>query len=165
MKETITYVGLDPAFRTDGFSVCEITGDEVRFLIMHRFVDFIDYVDMRKKTTKICFMVENSNLQESTFDMVGTKSEVARKSRNVGKNQAVSQIAVELLQEYFVNVFDVSPKEKGAKWTEAQFREVLRSNNHTLLSGKKTSNQDERDSYKLAMLLKNRVRIGVHILK
>ena len=81
--------------------------------------------------------------------MRGNKNEVARKSRNVGKNQAVSQCTVDLCKTKY-RVIDCSPKQKGGKWNKATFNIVLSQKKHTTI--KKTSNQDERDAYKLALI-------------
>jgi len=52
--------------------------------------------------------------------MRGNKNEVARKSRNVGKNQAVSQCTVDLCKTKN-KVIDCSPNQKGGKWNKATF--------------------------------------------
>lgn len=152
------YIGLDPAFRKDGFGCCVIDRNkEVAFPVFRTFLDFIFWAtDKETHREQAIVCIENSNLQEVTFNMSGSKSVIARKSRNVGKNQAVSQCCVDLCrwafgQEY---VFEVSPREKGKKWTHKQVVQVMKQEKHTCL--KKRTNEDERDAYKLATIAKRK---------
>ena len=106
-----------------------------------------------------CFiMVENSNLQNKSFDTTGNKMEVARKGRNVGCNQAVSELAyISAIRQYGAkNVFQISPKDKGAKIKEhTMFLGLLKAEGILLPKG--TSNQDQRDAAKLAILCRRKV--------
>ena len=79
----------------------------------------------------------------------------------MGCNQAVSELAYQsALRQYGPkNVFQVSPKEKGAKITDARvFLAVLKSEGILLPKG--TSNQDQRDAAKLAILCRRKVLLG-----
>jgi hypothetical protein len=124
------YVGIDPAFRNNGFCICCID------------------------TTEDCIVcVENSNLQNETFDLTGNKLVVAKKSRSVGKNMAVSQNTVDNLLANNYRVVDLSPKDKGAKYTDHIFQNVAKGEGHKV--PKKVS-QDAMDAYKLALLARQK---------
>lgn len=148
-------IGVDPAFRKNGFAICIIDEDkDVRAIRFKSFLDFLSWlwVDGEAPTNAIV-VVENSNLQKSTFDMSGSKAVVARKSRNVGKNQAISQAAFDALKvRYGTNVFEVSPKQKGGKWSKQTFARILKSEGHSFLATKRTVSQDEIDAYQLATM-------------
>ena len=86
--------------------------------------------------------------------MRGNKNVIARKSRNVGKNQAASQYTVDILKAKGYEVLDISPKDKGGKWTEDGFKWVVKSKKILLTKAK--PNQDERDALKLALIALNK---------
>ena len=146
------YIGIDPAFRSSGFAVCIIDEDNtVGFKMFKSFLDFLDWIYEAPdpKTSYVC--VENSNLQQVTFNMSGNKRQVARTSRNVGANMAASQYTYDACRRIWgANAFEVSPKEKGKKWTNTEYQHHIQANKHKVL--KSTSNQDERDAYKLALI-------------
>lgn len=150
-------IGIDPAFRKSGFAIAVIdeTG-EVEGRMFRSLLDFIQWVESREWPGQtIVVGVENSNLQNKTFDMRGTKGEVARRSRNAGANQAASQYTTDYCRHFFGEeyVFSISPREKGGKWTQAQFRAVLKQEGHRT-AGK--FNQDQRDAYKVALIARKR---------
>lgn len=151
-------IGIDPAFRKNGFAICIIDEDkDVRCIRFKYFLDFLSWlwVGDEAPTRAVC-VVENSNLQKSTFDMTGSRAVVARKSRNVGKNQAISQAAFDALKlKYGNTAFEVSPRQKGKKWTKETFLQVLKSEKHNFLLTKRTVNQDEIDAYQLALMGKS----------
>jgi hypothetical protein len=145
-------IGIDPAMRKNGFALClhDTTDNSIDFLVME-FTDFIFYVTSLPEGD-YQFCVENSNLQNLSFDMRGNKNIVARKSRNVGMNQAVSQLTCDYLKKCNYKVIELSPKQKGEKMTKetakvllTQFSEV---NNYKGL----VSEQDKRDAFKLVLL-------------
>jgi hypothetical protein len=148
------YIGVDPAFRAGGFAVCIIdmtdkTGvcKKMDLLAFHDWLRSPDAPDT-------CFMcIENSNLQNQNFDTTGNRMEIARKGRNVGCNQAVSQLTYEsALARYGPkNVFQVSPREKGKKITDASTFAAIVQQDGILLSKPKL-NQDDRDAYMLATI-------------
>jgi hypothetical protein len=118
------YIGVDPAFREGGFhiAILDMVRKEIRFL---GFEDVFEWHEWLRsdECPEGCFIcVENSNLQNKTFDMSGSSQRVARFSRNAGANQAVSQLAYDTALKAFgpFRVFGVSPKEKGAKITDAR---------------------------------------------
>lgn len=146
------YIGIDPAFRESGFAICIIDEDNtVGFKMFKSFLDFLDWIYDAPDTSNSYVCVENSNLQQVTFNMSGNKRQVAKTSRNVGANQAASQYTFDACKRIWGdNAFEVSPKEKGKKWTNQEYQYQLKANKHKAF--KKTSNQDERDAYKLALI-------------
>jgi hypothetical protein len=152
------FIGIDPAFRDKGFAMAIINNEskEVSFkMFRNGFLDFCKWLDNEPPEIKdTIFCVENSNLQKSTFDMRGSKNVIARKSRNVGKNQAASQYTVDILKAKGYEVLDISPKDKGGKWTAEGFKWVVKSKK--LILTKARPNQDERDALKLAIMAINR---------
>lgn len=69
--------------------------------------------------------VENGNATNTSFDQKGSRGSVARKGRNVGTNQAVSQLAVQSATDRYGKCRSVSPKQKGKKWSKREFEAVL----------------------------------------
>jgi hypothetical protein len=144
-------IGIDPAIRKNGFALCfyDTINKTVDFQIMD-FIDFVFYV-MDRDTYSYKFAVENSNLQNLSFDMKGNKGVLARKSRNVGMNQAVSQLTCDLLKRRGFEVVEISPKQKGAKLEHETFKALTMNmavSNYKGLKGE----QDKRDAFKIALL-------------
>jgi len=150
------YIGIDPAFREKGFTICIIDTEDnsVKFKKFKAFKDFCFWVlsDAPLKEDVI-FCVENSNLTGASFDLKGSAALIARKSRNVGMNQAISQNTVDVLTAFDYLVVDLSPKDKGEKYTDHIFRSVAKANGHKV---PKIVSQDARDAYKLAGLAKQK---------
>ena len=148
------YIGCDPAFRAGGFwaAILDMEDKTIRFMSF----DLLSWHDFLRSADAppSCFIcVENSNLQNKSFDMTGTKAEIARKGRNVGCNQAVSELAYRsaVLQYGARNVFQVSPKEKGVKITDTSvFFGIMKQEGILLPPG--ATNQDQRDAAKLALI-------------
>ena len=154
----ICFIGIDPAFRKGGFAVCIIDEDkEVDFKMFASFLLFLDWIVAAPDIVFCC--IENSNLQDVTFNMRGNKAVIARMSRNVGKNQAASQYTVDACVKFFGkdSVYDISPKQKGGKLNADAVLLRAKANNHLML--KKRLNQDERDSYQLAVIGMNRYNL------
>ena len=147
------FIGIDPAFRAGGFSMCIINTNtnNVHFTTFKKgFLGFAWwFANDSPDVEKALFCVENSNLTRATFDTRGNKLVVARKSRNVGKNQAISQNTADLIRTIYA-LIDLSPSQKGGKWTAEQFKQVVKDEGHTVIKGR--TNQDERDAYKLALI-------------
>jgi hypothetical protein len=58
-----------------------------------------------------------------------------------------------------INVFSISPAEKGVKLSNAYIEAMFRQYNQIVTNYKgKEGEQDKRDAYKLAMQAKNRVQ-------
>ena len=85
-------------------------------------------------------IVENSNLQKSVWQ---------KNACNVGKNQAASQLTVDLLKSLKYKVVEVSPLEKGKVWPDKIFKDVVYTNKNMLMNFKST--EDERCAYQLAV--------------
>lgn len=149
-------IGIDPAFRKNGFGVCVIdeTG-EAQGYQFRGLLEFIRWVDSQCFHDRVIVGIENSNMINATFDMKGTKGAIARKSRNVGANQAASQYTVDFCRWFFGpgKVFEISPKDKGGKYDQKTFQQVVKQEGHTIF-GK--WNQDKRDAYKLALIAKKK---------
>lgn len=153
------FIGIDPAFRKDGFCVCIIDEDStVDFKMFNSFLDFVDWCFDTPSPNRSFVCVENSNLQDATFDMKGSKYIVAKKSRHVGQNQAASQYTFEMCKRIWrEHAFEVSPREKGKKLTDLEVRYIASKYKHTLLNYKGNKNeQDKRDAYKLALQAKDK---------
>jgi hypothetical protein len=153
----IHYIGVDPAFRMAGFYICQITNFDVEFIRIDQFIDFIAYIDNLSDTGIECYIcIENSNLTNTTFIGRGVKNMSHRESisRKVGKNQAISQMAVDYSKYRLkYGVYSVSPAEKGTKWEPEIMDRVMKSQNHSAKNFKNNkSDQDKRDAYKLACM-------------
>jgi hypothetical protein len=153
-------IGIDPSFRKAGFAICIIDEHcEVQATMFKSFLEFLRWLTTPGEAPKDAIVgIENSNLQNVTFDMKGTKGVVAKKSRNVGANQAASQYTVDLCRWHYgpENVFEISPKQKGEKWPQAYFRSVAKSNKHNIIG---RFNQDQRDAYQIALIAKQSAKI------
>ena len=149
--ETI-YIGIDPAFRKNGFSIAIIDYSDrtVNFkTFKNGFIDFSSWL-LHDSPQSAVVCIENSNLQNSTFDMSGSKRVIAQKSRNVGKNQAISQNTYDLCKVFDkFKTYGISPQQKGKKWTKLIFKGVLESERLTT-TAKKIS-QDEIDGLQIAL--------------
>jgi hypothetical protein len=151
------YVGIDPAFRKDGFVICIIDEDNTAdFKIFGTSYDFIEWLFDAPYNALWC--IENSNLQDQTFDTTGNKFVVAKKSRDAGKNMAVSQITVDVCRKKFgaSNVLELSPKQKGRKIEDnAVFLAIVAQEGVKLLNYKgNKGEQDKRDAFMLAIRAK-----------
>jgi len=146
-------IGIDPAFRVNGFGICSIDTQEktVRFIRVKRFLEFISFAQNEMPIDRVKVTVENSNLQNITFDMRGNKNEIARKSRNVGANQAISQTVYDLCCDILgkKNVKEISPAQKGAKQPLSMLQAVCRRYNWSCDYTK--IKQDDIDAFFIAL--------------
>lgn len=153
-KRPSVNIGIDPAFRKNGFGVCfhDLTDNTMSFEMYGSFIDFVYFLMSDDAPSEARCIIENSNMQNSSFDIRGNKPEVARKGRNVGTNQAVSQLTVDLCRRKYGknNVREVSPKQKGSKWNATYFKRIIASLGITLVTT--SNNQDFRDAAKLALM-------------
>lgn len=155
----MTYIGVDPAYRDGGFWVCEIRGAIVAFYKMKGFIEFVKYIDeLAENTIDVSICIENSNETNHTFISPTIRSPSAREkiSRDVGKNQAISQMSVDYCQYMLGSgVYSVSPAEKGMKWTDKIARSEAKNHGLELFLYKGlVSEQDKRDAFKLALRAK-----------
>lgn len=152
-------IGIDPAFRKAGFAICIIDEDgEAQGKMFKGFLQFLQWLTTPGEApAKAIVGIENSNMQNVTFDMKGTKGMVAKMSRNVGANQAASQFTVDACRWHYgdKNVIQISPKQKGKKWSQQMFRAVAKANNHKLVG---RFNQDQRDAYQIALAAKTKIK-------
>lgn len=161
------YIGIDPAFRKNGFRICVINKlgmsaepNTMKFHNCDGVSDCFRILEMysnRYPEFLTVLVIENSNLQNASFDLTGTRAEIARKARNVGANQAVSQIVSDYCTEVFGSdqVFSISPKDKGAKLNEVQAKAIAKDLHVTYTA----ITQDDRDALKLAWLGYNLTRM------
>jgi hypothetical protein len=157
MNAAPVYIGVDPAFRKDGFwcAIVDMSDRTVAYKKMTDVLEFHDWLRSPDAPANAFVCVENSNMQNKSFDTSGNRAETARKGRNVGTNQAVSELAyISACRVFGDRAYQVSPKEKGAKWTEQQAGNVLKSERLTVAT--KGNNQDCRDALKLALIAAKR---------
>lgn len=167
------YIGIDPSFRKKGFSIAIIDYSDrtVNFkTFKNGLLDFISWMHSDSPNTGV-ICIENSNLQDKLFKTHKAKNggayltpqqakfipsvplsrfERDKANRDVGKNQAISQNTVDLCR-YFTkfNTYDISPLQKGGKWTELQFLGVLNSEKLTTIN--LDPSQDEIDALQIAL--------------
>jgi hypothetical protein len=157
MENDKIIIGIDPAFRENGFSICVIENKVVSFLTFKRgFLDFqawvINTFISNEQKESVFVGVENSNLQNINFSHFSKQKVSEKVSRNIGANQAISQLTVDFCTDFFgaKNVKEISPKEKGKKQVtnEVLFFDIKARGLSCL---KNRVNQDNRDSYFIAM--------------
>ena len=166
-------IGLDPAFREGGFGCAIIEQGIVTFGTIKNFADFLRYCDIAPTGALWC--VENSNLDNTTYEYLrgGNTRTLMAKSRDVGKNQAISQVVCDYLAKKFGadRVTAISPRQKGAKWgvfngkrNMSIAREIARTVGETSglkSTGWQTATADEVDAFQVAMHLFHRVKSGL----
>lgn len=153
------YIGIDPSFRRYGFGVCIIdrADNTCRFLRLRDFLAFVSWFNHDAPADAV-YCVENSNLTDATFSRYGIKgqSQLAKVSRNVGKNQAISQATVDIINHAGrFKLLDLSPADKGAKWSEKTAAAVAASKGLIIPAGA-LEKEDNRDALKLAILAEQR---------
>ena len=145
-------IGIDPSFRKNGFAVCfwDLTDNSMSFQVYGCFLEFYDFIKSDDAPVKAVVVIENSNLQNTTFDLRGNKNEVARKSRNVGTNQAVSELTVRACVSRYgkKSVLELSPRQKGRKLKQVEIDSLLQMNK---IKAQSRMNQDMRDAAQLAL--------------
>lgn len=170
MQDSKVIIGLDPAFREGGFGCAIIEQGIVTFGNIGNFADFLNYCDIAPDGALWC--VENSNLDDTTYQYLrgGNTRTLMAKSRDVGKNQAISQVVCDYLVKKFgaEKVTAISPRQKGAKWgifngkrNMSIAREIARTVGETsgLKSiGWQTATPDEVDAFQIAMHLFHRTK-------
>jgi len=178
MNRPTVFIGIDPAFRKSGFCLCciDTKDNTVSFkTFKNRLMDFMSWVKNDAPNKDDCIIcVENSNLQDEFFythravkggalltysqskaikSRPLSQAESNKSNRDVGKNMATSQMTVDFLGIFDFKVIDLSPKQKGTKLNEFQFQQIAKQNKHSV---PKTTTQDERDAYKLALIAKDK---------
>lgn len=163
------YIGVDPAFRENGFWAA-IIDRRAGTLDFRGFKDVLEWHDwLRSEAPLVAFvLVENSNLENVTFKAGSNgrnKSVAMRFSRNVGTNQAVSELAyVSAIRKYGSRfAHEISPSQKGKKITNgAIFEGLIRQERLQIIDPGFDNNagnaQDKRDAAKLALILEQRIK-------
>ena len=175
MKHSII-IGIDPAFRIKGFSIAIIdyTDRTVNFkTFKNGFIDFSSWL-LHDSPDSAVICIENSNLTNATFyshrckktkklltswqakknpnAQPLSKNELSKMSRDVGKNQAISQITYDICKVFDkFDTYQISPKEKGAKWNTLHFKGVLKAERLTITIPIDKVTQDEIDGLQMAL--------------
>jgi len=154
-----TYIGVDPAIRLNGMAACFIKPNkEVEFKKYKRFVDFLeDSFHWHKDYPNAVVLVEDSSLQNVTFNSSINRAILSKMSRNVGMNQAASRIAYEWIKENGCEAYNISPEQKGKKWGKEIFMKVFQNEGYKFEPNFKPVkiSQDEIDCFTLALQAKN----------
>ena len=150
------FIGIDPAFRRFGFGVCiiDLSDNTCRFLRLRDFLAFVSWFNYERPAAAV-YCVENSNLTDATFNRYQatkqSRAQLAKISRNVGKNQAISQATADIIKISGEPLLDLSPADKGAKWSEKIAGAVAASKGLFVPAGA-LADEDNRDALKLAVL-------------
>lgn len=115
-------IGLDPAFRENGFAAAIFDPSDkdepLRFIVFHDTVSFIGWAQNDAPERAFVY-VENSNLDAAVYHLTPKMNarQAAAIGVAVGKNQAVSQLAVDLLRRKYGKdyVAEIAPNKKGGK--------------------------------------------------
>jgi hypothetical protein len=165
-------IGIDPAFRKNGFGICIIDeAGEVGFKKVRSFLDFLFWLMTDAPVENVLCVVENSNLQDVLFYTHRAKSgalltysqakkaygarpltdgEKTKAAMGVGKNMAISQCVYEACVWKWGKeaVRGLSPREKGAKWS-LPYAQAIGRGMGLKLPGKVS--QDDLDAFQLAV--------------
>ena len=173
MQDSTVVIGLDPAFREGGFGAATIENGVVMFGTIRNFADFLNYCDAAASVyPRALWCVENSNMDNTTYEYLrgGNTRTLMAKSRDVGKNQAISQVVCDYLTKKFgaERVTAISPRQKGAKWgifngkrNISIAREIARTvgeQSGLKSTGWQTATPDEVDAFQVAMHLFHRIK-------
>ena len=153
-----TYIGVDPAIRLNGMAACFILPDkQVVFKRYKRFVDFLIHAQDYRSFYLPVVLVEDSSLQNVTFNSSINRAILSRMSRNVGMNQGASRIAYEWIKLQGCEAYNVSPEQKGKKWGKEIFMKVFQNEGYKFEPNFKPAkiSQDEIDCFTLALQAKN----------
>lgn len=175
------YIGCDPAFRKGGFWAAIL--DEDKRMTFKSF-DLLTWHDWLRsdEAPAVCFvLVENSALQKALFYthksptgalltpkqakyIAGaqklSKAELISAAMQVGKNQAVSELAYQSAVGRYGERFahQISPKDKGQKIIDDRtFEGIMRQEGIELMQVVKK--QDQRDAAKVALIMRRKVRL------
>lgn len=145
-------IGIDPAFRKAGFGLCVIDEEmEVRFIRVPTFLHFLRWLGTDAPAEDVRVVVENSNMQDTTFiKRRMSYNEYGARSRDAGKNMAISQCTVDACIHKWGEkaVVQLSPRQKGKKWSVAYAQAVAKGMG--LVLPKKVT-QDDVDAFSLAI--------------
>ena len=153
-----TLIGVDPALRLSGMAACIImTNKEIKFKRYKRFLDFLKDAIWWRNLDNPIVLVEDSSLQNVTFNNSINRAILSRMSRNVGMNQAASRIAYEWIKDNGCEAYNISPEAKGKKFNKDVFMKVVASERLKFEPDFKPAkiSQDEIDAFFLALMAKN----------
>jgi hypothetical protein len=139
-------------------AACFILPDkQVIFKRYKRFVDFLIHAQDYRSFYLPVIMVEDSSLQNVTFNSSINRAILSRMSRNVGMNQAASRIAYEWIKLQGCEAYNISPEQKGKKWGKEIFMKVFQNEGYKFEPNFKPAkiSQDEIDCFTLALQAKN----------
>lgn len=163
-------LGLDPAFRENGFAVAmydpEDLFEPLRFVIFRNAGCFIGWL-VNDAPVLAYACVENSNLDSAVYHLHSRMNArtAAAVGIRVGKNQAISQLAVDLLRNRYSkhNVLEVSPSKKGGPVYPARVAAVdvveLTGKNPSPDIAEALKSEDCRSALMMLMRAKNQYRI------
>ena len=144
-------------------AACFIMPDKVvRFKKYKRFVDFLKNVEAWVVYENPVVMVEDSSLQNITFNNSTNRAILSRMSRNVGMNQGASRIAYEWIKDNGCEAYNISPEQKGKKWSKEMFLKIFEREGYKFEPDFKSTkiSQDEIDCFSLAIQAKNYIKHG-----
>lgn len=153
-----TLIGVDPALRLNGMAACFILPDKVvEFKKYKRFVDFLKDAILWNMYENPVVLIEDSSLQNITFNNSTNRAILSRLSRNVGMNQGASRIAYEWIKEHGCECYNISPEQKGRKWAKDVFLKIFEREGYKFEANFKTNkiSQDEIDCFAMALQAKN----------
>lgn len=139
-------------------AACFILPDkQVVFKRYKRFVDFLIHAQDYRSFYLPVVLVEDSSLQNVTFNSSINRAILSRMSRNVGMNQAASRIAYEWIKLQGCEAYNISPEQKGKKWGKEIFMKVFQNEGYKFEPNFKPAkiSQDEIDCFSLAIQAKN----------
>lgn len=138
-------------------AICIIANRTMIFRRYKRFVDFIGDVVTWFVYENPIVLVEDSSLQNVTFNNSINRAILSRMSRNVGMNQAASRIAYEWIKCNDLEAYNISPEAKGKKFNKDVFMRVVASERLKFEPDFKPAkiSQDEIDAFFLALMAKN----------
>jgi hypothetical protein len=139
-------------------AACFILPDkQVVFKRYKRFVDFLIHAQDYRSFYLPVVLVEDSSLQNVTFNSSINRAILSRMSRNVGMNQAASRIAYEWIKLQGCEAYNISPEQKGKKWGKEIFMKVFKTEGYKFEPNFKPAkiSQDEIDCFTLALQAKN----------
>lgn len=131
------YIGIDPAIRANGLAVAILGFGGLEAFRFHGYNDFHKWTlghEVRRVGGKqvpmfnlpCTVLVEDSNLDAHTFRKGKNMNEYAAKSRDVGKNMAVSRLIIDALKDAGAVVMTVAPSQKGPKMAMPLIKALLR---------------------------------------
>jgi hypothetical protein len=139
-------------------AACFILPDkQVVFKRYKRFVDFLIHAQDYRSFYLPVVLVEDSSLQNVTFNSSINRAILSRMSRNVGMNQGASRIAYEWIKLQGCEAYNISPEQKGKKWGKEIFMKIFQSEGYKFEANFKPAkiSQDEIDCFTLALQAKN----------